>query len=57
MQQRLASARVPLPALLVEQIVDVGIAPVGLAALRVNELGHAARGIARVTGDGEEQTA
>src|SRR3989441_12117092 len=52
-QQGLALGDVALPRLLLEQLVDVRIPPVGVAALGVDELRHAAGRVARVAHGGE----
>src|SRR5436309_766902 len=56
-QQRLALAHVTLTRLLLEQIVDVRIAAVGVAAFRVHELLHPAGRVPRIAHPDEEQAA
>src|SRR5439155_15671031 len=57
MEQRLPPAGIALARLLQEQVVEVGIAAVGVGALRVHEGLHATRGVARVARGGEEDAA
>src|SRR3989442_16041621 len=53
----LPPAGIALARLLQEQVVEVGIAAVGVGALRVHEGLHATRGVARVARGGEEDAA
>src|SRR5256886_9872974 len=55
MQQGFPLRGVTLACLLLEQVVNVGITPIGIAALRVNERLHPAGRVASVSRRGEEQ--